>query len=423
MSHPQRYIIPLIFIISCLHHSYISPLGQFNWLRPYDTLLIPDQTVCKGLQFNTYAEFGVKKAEGYNFCGEPTSTVMQIWGQTQDALSMLDGFPANSKIGQLNALINAPDDGIRGHFLVDGDLRMNWTFAMSARYFFWQHFSLSAYVPFYGLELKSVCWQDQTQENNADDLRVKEFLTNDIFQIAADLGGLNLHGWKREGPGDLLVQIEFYKEFPQINRPMLKQVDISGRLGFNIPTGKKQNENLLFAVPFGYDGAAGILGGAGIDLCVVNIMKLGVDVELLHLFGHAQCRRVKTAPGQTDLLFLQTLKSYKDYGLYQRFNLYAQVTSPENTLGVKLGYQFFKHNRDTIAFDSCAFSATIANTARGLDEWIMHHLYVVADYDAGKHLSDCAWAHPYISAYARIPLRGTNIALIPSIGVNITLSF
>ena len=401
----------------------LSGLGQFNWLRPYDTLLRPDQKMCDGMQLNFYGEFGVKKATGYNLAGQP-GNVLQILSPTQDALAMLDGFPANSPICILNAEIDATDNGTRGHLTMTGNLYMDWTFAVTGRYFFWENFCLSAYLPFYGLKLTNVKWVDQTQDVTAEDLRVQELLTGDIKANVAELGGLYLGDWHRQGAGDLLAQIEFFRTFPQQEqRPMLKEVSLNGRLGFNLPTGLRQNENLVMAVPFGYDGSYGILGGGGIDINLSHVMKLGLDVELLHLFGNSRERRIKTAIDQTELLLLQKVYAYRDWGLYQRFNLYAKVYNFLGGTGLKLGYQFFKHDSDTLSFATCTFSANVANSATSLQEWVMHHIYVVADYDFSDHFTEESHAIPYVSAYARIPFKGKNIALIPIIGANISVSF
>lgn len=412
--------IILIIGIFTIKNSVCS--GQFNWLRPYDTLLVPDQLVCSGLQLTGYAEFGVKDATGYDVFGNPVN-VLQIWNCNQDALSMLDGFDANSNIGQKNIIIDATNDGVRGHFAVTGDLQQKWAFALAARYFFWENLCLSFYLPFYHLQLKNVCWRDLTQDVTADDIRVKENLTNDFFSNVCQLGnGLALSGWNRKGPGDLATFIEFFKDFPQ-NRPMLKNVGLHGRVGFNIPTGKKQNENEIFAVPFGYDGAAGFFGGAGIDILLANVLQLGVDVELLHLFGNTQERRIKTDINQTELLLLAKLCAYKEYGLIQRFNLYAQILNLCGPFSFKLGYQFFKQDDNQLSFSNCQFSSNVANTALSLQEWTMHHFYTIATYDFCWNKPQTKWYNPYISVYARIPMRGKNIAMIPTIGAVFALTF
>lgn len=417
----KKQLSILCLFLCLLRSNLVHGLGQFNWLRPYDTLLRPDHKMSEGMQLNFYGEFGVKKATGYNVLGQPVCNVLQILSQTQDAIAMLDGFPTNSNIAILNDKINAVDDGTRGHLRFTGDLYMNWTFAITGRYFFGENLCLSAYLPFYGLSLKHVRWQDQTEDNSLEDLRVKEFLTTDIKTIVKQLGNLYLGDWKRNGAGDLVVWTEFFKTFPQTEqRPMLKEVDINGRFGFNIPTGLEQDENLLMAVPFGYDGAYGVFGGAGIDVLLSYIMKFGVDVELLHLFGNTRERRIKTADDQTELLLLQKVCAYRDWGLYQRYNLYAQLYNLlDCAASLKIGYQFFKHNADTLSFSSCDFSTNVANTATSLQEWTMHHIYLIAEYDASIKKDYL----PYMAAYARIPFRGRNIALIPVIGANISFSF
>lgn len=417
----NKIITTVCVIISLCITPTISASGQFNWLRPYDTLLVPDQYVCKGLQLTTYVEFGVKDATGFNVNGDPTN-VLTIWDCNQDALAMLNGFPADSIIGQKNIEVDAFDNGVRGHFDVCGKLYQNWALALSARYFFWENLCLGLYLPFYSLELKSNPWQDLTQDNTAEDLRVKELLTNDIYRNVCQLGsGLNLRGWKRTGPGDLVALIEFFKDYPQ-RRPMLKNVGLHGRVGFNFPTGVRQNEDLTFAVPFGYDGATGFFGAGGFDILISDVLECGVDVELLHLFGTTKQRRIKTDVNQTELLLLEKLCTYKDNGLVQRFNLYAQIIDLLGPVSLKVGYQFFKQDDSEIAFSDCTFPISVANTAKSLQEWTMHHIFLIANYDFSYYCKE-RWYNPYVSAYARIPLHGRNIALIPTVGAVFAINF
>ena len=113
--------------------------------------------------------------------------------------------------------------------------------------------------------------------------------------------------------------------------------------------------------------------------------------------------------------------AYKDYGLVQRFNLYAQILNLFGPVSFKLGYQFFKQSDSQLSFSNCTYSVPIANTALSLSEWTMHHIYTIATYDF-TYFED-KWFNPYLSAYARIPLKGRNIALIPTVGFTVALSF
>ena len=70
---------------------------------------------------------------------------------------------------------------------------------------------------------------------------------------------MNLRGWKRHGPGDLMLQAEYYFHRPQA-KLYLKNVGIELRLGLLIPTGLKEDVDRLLALPFGYDSGVGHFG-------------------------------------------------------------------------------------------------------------------------------------------------------------------
>ncbi len=423
MKFKKNYT-PLFFttiLIFSVHT--ISSLGQFNWLRPYDPLIVPDVEVCSGFQAIAYAEFGVKNATGYNLKGDPTNP-LKIWDDTQDALAMLFGFDQSSPEGKLLLQIDASDIPPRGHLNVCGDLKQDWAFALGARYFFWDHLYISAYIPFFGLKLDDVTWCDLTPDDgDFENTQVRTLLTQNLMDVVHEFDPcLRLCGWKRSGAGDLAAFVGFLKDFPQ-TRPMLENVGLHGRFGFNFPTGKQQEEDLVFAVPFGYDGSGGIFGSAGIDLTYAGFAQVGFDVELLHLFGITKQRRIKIDPAQTELLLLTKACSYKDPGLVQRFNLYGQLFDFFCGASIKLGYQYYKQGGSLLYLKDCLLSQVIANGARNLEQWTMHHIIGVAEYDFSYHLSQDSRFKPSLSFFTRIPIGGSNIALIPTVGLVCSCAF
>lgn len=424
MNSLQRITIfyALLVLIAGSSSLDVIASGQFNWLRPYDTLLVPDQKLCSGFQLFTISEIGVARATGYNCSGNQVD-VLQIWDSKQDALAMLNGFPPSSPIGKKNIELSAVDNGTRGNFIVNGDLELQFAVSINGRYFFWENFALGIYMPFYGVQLSNVTWNDLTQDITPDDVRVREDLTDNITTNIQQLGdGLWIKGWNRKGPGDLVMLLEFFSDFPQ-QRPMLSLVGVHGRIGLNFPTGVQQNEDLIFAVPFGYDGAMGFFGAGGIDLTYCDVAKVGLDVELLNLFGTTKTRRIKTFIDQTELALLGQVCAYKDPGLVQRFNLYGQLFNVFGGAALKVGYQFFKQGSSELAFSDSSFSSRIANSAQSLREWTMHHIIGSLSYDFSAHLDDDSRYKPYVSVFSRIPLAGKNIALIPTIGCVVSCTF
>jgi hypothetical protein len=401
--------------------AFSSPsFGMNLLLRPYDTLVRPEFYSQKTFEVTGWAETGIGHAIGFN--DESQVNVLKIWNCAQDALAMLNGFPADSEIGQLRIALDAADDGVRGHFAVNGDLDLRYGAAFGARWQFYPRLWLVGYLPFYALRLHNVSWRDLTHDTTAADMRVKEMLTNDIFARVNELGdGLDLTGWSRAGLGDLNMFIEWLSHHPQ-NRPLLKDVALNGRVGFTFPTGVKVNADDIFSIPFGADGALGMLFGGGLWVTLSDCFQAGLDVQLWHLFGNTRCRRIKTSIDQSELLLLAKTSVYKDFGLMQRFNLFAQAYHFAGGLSALVGYQFLKKGEDSLALDTCEFSSRIANSAASLEEWTAHSFIVNLHYDFNVHRDECAiW--PQLSLFARLPFNGKRAALFKTVGAYFSIDF
>lgn len=400
----------------------VSNIKSMNLLhRPYDTLIIPEVYLDRCFEIAFWAESGVRPARGYNENDNLVSP-FAVWQCNQDALSMLNGFPANSLQTQLRTALNAFDDGVRGHVCFNGKLNLDFGGAIGARWYFSPNAWLTALLPFYKVRLSDVSFVDLTQNITAADMRVRQQLIQNLQNIVNQLGNnLSLEGWKREGLGDLNLLCEFLFDFPQ-ERPLLKLVEINGRCGFTFPTGKRADEDKLLAFPFGYDGAVGLVYAGGLQVMLGDRFKAGFDVQLLHLFGNTRQRRIKTDLDQTDLLLLAKADAYKDYGLTQRFNLFVQGYHVFKGLSLLVGYQFLKHGDDHLALNGCEFSSGIANSAASLEEWIVHSAEFNLHYDFSYHCPD-AWIAPQASLFARLPFGGKRAITFTTVGLLVAIDF
>lgn len=398
-----------------------SVTQTMNLLRPYDTLVRPDFVGDRTWQFALYGEGGLG-TKAFCSSGE-VCDALRIWQPEQNALKMLQGFPEDSRISQLRNQLDADDDGKRGHFLVSSDFDLKYSIALAARVSFLKDFTFAAYLPFYSMELKNVRWDDQTQNITDEDIRVKELLTDDFFDIVEQLGcGLDLKGWKRSGPGDLTFMLEWFRNFPQV-KPLLKNVFINWRLGLALPTGKQADEDKLFAIPFGNDGTSTIIFGLGIDLLFGSCFKTGIDVQLFHLFDATRMRRIKTDRNQTELLLLEKSEVHIDYGLEQRFNLFFEFYRFYRGLSFKVGYQFFKRGDSTVSLVCNNFSTNVANTAVSLEGFTMHEIIPKITYDFGVDSAEDACTRPYLLLYARLPFNGKHAVLARTAGVVLAIDF
>lgn len=424
--HERSSLFPFALSLSkdalllCFFLINISLSGMNLLLRPYDTLIRPTPYFDRCGELSIWAEGGVRTT-AYNGEGHQVN-IFNIWNRNQNALAMLDGFGSSSPITDLFNRLDAIDDGIRGHVLLNGKMHYDFGGAIGGRWYFLPHAWLTAYIPFYRVRLTDFSYTDLTLDNTSADLRVRNMLTTPLQQVIAQFGdGLQLGGWRRTGAGDMNLLVEFMFDFPQ-NRTILKEVEIDGRAGFTLPTGLKADPDRLLAFSFGYDGAVGIVWGGGLKVLLDCYVAAGIDVQLLHLFGNTRTRRIKTHIDQSDILLLAKTPTYIDYGLTQRFNLFLQAYKFYRGLSFLVGYQFLKKGEDHLALNSCDYSTTIANTAVSLDEWIVHSIELNMHYDFTQECDGSAYA-PQASLFARIPFNGKRSIAFTTVGIMVAVDF
>ena len=420
MTCKKKIILSITILSFVLTYIPSKAMNIVNSMWPYDTLIRPTFNNQRAWQLAFYSEFGFHNAKGFNDDGDFVNP-LRIWNCQQNALAMLEGFPADSPITQLRSELLDSDDGVRGRFNVCGDFQMNNGSAFAARYFFAHDWSIGLYLPVYQMKLKNVHFQDLTPNVDNLDKLVHELLTDHLAENVLQLGHLNIGDWKRDGIGDLTFLVEWFRDFYQ-NKQFLKCVRVNWRVGLGFPTGLRENPNLIFAVPFGYDGAVSMPFGLGIDLTLGTNFKVGIDVQLTQIFGHTRCRRIKTDVEQTELLLLQTASAFRDYGLVQRFNLYFEFFQFIKGLSFKVGYQFLKQGESEISLKTELFSNNIANTSPRWEDFTMHHLITKFTYNFGVHNPE-GRVRPELGLFTRQPFNGKNVALVPMVGFVMSLDF
>lgn len=390
----KKKLFLLLTLITLFKNSLgIYPLNLFRFdnilLQPYCTK--PCQL---DLSFLTEISAHVN---GRNGNGDKTN-VLKIWNEDQDALAMIRGFSPDSKIGQLAAALNGVnDDGVRGHFNVNGKLEIN-DFAFIARYYLPKGFYLDLFMPFYFMKLKCIEYEDLTKYVTNQDLLTHELLTDNIKTVLKDLGGLNLAPWEKNGLGDLVLSIWWKNDFPQ-EKPWLKNVRTYLRAGITIPTGAKNNIDDFASIPFRFGGTGVFLGG-DIEVTWGNCIKAGVDLQFLHIFGNHVKTRIKTDENQTDLFLLAKCDAYVDYGLMQEYFIYLQAIRFFKGFSGRLAYNYLFRHEDELYLSNTTYSNTPANTAAYLEDWTIHNFIMMLDYEwKNKNLNGAKltlfWKQPF----------------------------
>lgn len=410
----------------CMYINYTFTIPQINLFRASDRVLMPEPTPEATIQLSVISEeafniIGVQADDGDS--GKDRSfdsrkvNVLQLWQCNQDALAAFKGCPFNSSKGQISQLFNINDDNTtHGLFKPLGKFSVPLNLMFAARYYFNHGFSIGAFLSYYHMKLSNVQFIEQNSHTLFED---NIFSRNNLLR-ENNLGGIFLGGWERTGISDLLIQMRWIEDYPQC-RPLLINVRPQARFGISIPTGKKQDEDLLLGVPFGNDGSWGLQISGGLDLTFSSCVRGGIDAEFLYLFGNIRSRRIKTDLAQTDLLFVNKLLAFKEYGLVQQYNLYLEVPLYFSGLWFKLNYQHLKTNESKLYVCSDSLDPLVYNNAESLEEWSINSLIfnIRYDFDAIKPRS----FSPSLQAWYKYGIIGKRALLADTVGIALHVSF
>lgn len=419
-----------IIFLTLVFSPALYAISSLNTFRAYDRNLIkPYRTknMAWDVALSTEHSLSIKGISSLTQPNDPSIkcadvNVLKLWHAEQNALAMLKGFDPTSAIGSLAQQLNVDNDnGIRGHIDICGDLSVPLHMIGSARWYLPHGFIVGAYLPFMVMHL-TTSFKDKTQSITAEDLLTKNLLTNDLAGNMRRLGELDITGWRRAGIGDLAVVVDWYRDFPQ-EKPLLRQVTTKVRFGISVPTGRKHDPDKIMSLPFGNDGAWGILLGGALDLHMLKYLKAGIDIEFLHLLTSVQERRIKTNLSQTDLFLLAKTCVHMDFGFTHRFNLFAELFNLWDCFSLSWAYQLWKHEDDRITVVNNRFDSTVANTAKNLEEWATHHFIYAAHVDFENIIHEGASAIPYLSVFYKQPINGRNALLAHTLGVSLSVSF
>ena len=401
----------LLLSFWCLSLLYAGtpPTNLFN---PYDVLLVPHEWPGTCWQFTVAVEEAYKirafLADDDQRCNtwRKCANVLQLWQDEQDALAAVKGDDFTTQLGEFAQLFNIDDDnGREGLFVPTGKMHIQ-NFMFSARYALGSNGTFGIHLPVYRMELNHVRWGTDS--------------TPELITALENIGNINLGSWKRTGVGDLAGIFYWYGDYPQA-KAYLRNVRLSIRAGLTFPTGKRKDEDKLLAIPFGYDGSVGALGGAGIELWFCNSLHGGIDAEFLQVFGKMRNRRIKTDPAQTDLLFLTKVQTFKEPGFLQHYTLYAESAYLWRGLSGKLAYQYTKQHDDKLSLCSDHFDPIIANSAESLWEWSTHSFIVNLTYDF--YTGQKTVFKPFVSLFYKHGFNGKRALLADTITVAFSLSF
>lgn len=181
------------------------------------------------------------------------------------------------------------------------------------------------------------------------------------------------------GVGDLSLYLGWTHNY---TGSALDFVDFTFRAGVLAPTGKAQNVDQIFSLPFGYNKHWAIPLHIDLAFGGCEWFSLATHFDALVFFDRTECIRIKTAPNQSGFIKLTKTEAHVDRGTLWIAGAYAKADHFIRGLSLLFGYSFTDQNEDSVIpcnpqiCDICA-----VNTDEMLQGFQMHTIHFYADYD------------------------------------------
>lgn len=404
--------------------SFLLPAGPLGFLEPYNFMIESEPLLPKQKWQWNFLTQSCFDTTSFNFDGNQVNA-LQIYEPAQDMLGLFQGIGLESQFNQLvNSIAAGSGGGVNnsqnGLFTPTGDFS-GYQVAFLSSYKFHNNCYFKVALPVYNLKLSHVVWDYTGNNETFSGQQIQDELVSSFLQDAQNIFGLNLSGWQTSGLGDLALLLDYIGDYPQ-GRTVLRNVRVHARLGLTFPTGLVANENLLMSQPLGNDGSMTMPFGGGLDINLGRYFQCGFRGQFSYIWGNEKLRRVPTFAGQTTLLFPTVMSTFKNYGITQTFDLYAQIYNAYAGLSLKLAYEYYFKTQDNISINRPGYNYNLLQSDLTLEEMTRHNMIVLLSFDSG-FLEKHDKIHPQVGLFFNMPFNGSLATLASTVGVQLSLDW
>ena len=397
-----------------------APLG---FLEPYNFMIESEPLLQKSKwQWNFFTQ-SCFDTKSFNGDGLPVNA-LQIYESQQNMLGLFQGSQNSSLTELINSIAAGPGGGAssdqNGLFLPTGNFS-GYQVAFLSSYRFHNNCYFKVSLPAYNLALSDVKWDYLGNSTTFSGQQIESELVSNFLFDTQDQFDLSLQGWKTSGIGDLAMLLDYIGDFPQ-GRVVLRNVRVHARLGLTFPTGQLANENWLMPQALGADGSVTMPFGGGLDINLGRYFQCGFRGQFSYIWGNVKERRIPTFYSQTTLLFPTIEPAFKNHGITQLFDLYAQIYNPVGGLSFKVAYEYFYKPVDTLTVSKTGSDNQLINLNFNLDEMTRHNFICLLSFDSG-FLDKHDKIHPQLGVYVNIPFNGSFTTAASTVGVQLSLDF
>jgi hypothetical protein len=365
--------------------------------------------------FDFYASYG-KTSQGFNSEHDKVP-LLDIYG-IYNMQFLGAGVPGkdfeNISDIILEELALLPSRGTFGQLSFDGNFSLT-----ELNIFYMQNFAHGFFFQFHTpvrfMNLTNIQYcdlsPDDCQSPNQNDPTWQAFLAG--FNSILKQHCLSDGNVKKSGIGDASLQIGWTLNYQETT--VIDFLDLTIKSGYLFASSAKQNPNIIFDIPLGYNGHAAVPLSFDAALGTYDWLTIGGHIGALFFFNGTQDFRVKTNQYQSGFIKLAQDNCVKnEKGNIWEIGAYLKADHVVRGFSLLFGYGYVTEQKDNLCTQNGPiFYAPVVNSDDMFDSWNMHTLNLRAEYDFTKN---DAWFGPRITFFYDYPISGKRIFRTAMVG-------
>ena len=195
--------------------------------------------------------------------------------------------------------------------------------------------------------------------------------------------GLTVSGFSKKGLGDISVQFGWGYNYQELR--VLDFIDVTGKFGILIPSGKKQNIDSAFDLPLGYNGHWGFGCSGDFAIGLYDWFTLGGHLGAIAFLDHTTVVRMKTDARQNGFIKLAKGCASTELGPIWQAGAFAKADHIAGGLSLLAGYSYVQQQRGMLhPQKTTMFNPTPANSDSLLGGWNMQTIHLMIDFDGAR---------------------------------------
>jgi hypothetical protein len=244
------------------------------------------------------------------------------------------------------------------------------------------------------------------------------------FAATLALYGLEAADYSHSGVGDIVINGGWSMNKEDVC-DSIDFLDVTLKVGVNIPSGFKQNTAQAFSIAAGYNKHVGIPVSFDAAIGFVEWVTLGAHVGGTFFVNKTQELRMQTSTAQNGWIKLGLGDAKSDMGNIFEAGAYLKADHVIKGFSLSFGYLFGKQSKTTLTpTDLVKFPSAVVNNDSMLAGWNSHAISVVADYDFAK---EGRRYNPNIGIFYSQPIAGKRVFRTITgggyVGVNVAWDF